>query len=66
MVTLTVFTLSGREIYTESLELASNGTIAWDLNDLEGTTVSNGLYYLKIQVTGNQPLVEVLKVLVLR
>ncbi len=66
MVTLTVFTLYGREIYQESLERASDGTISWNLADLQGTTVANGVYYLKIQVNGNQPLVKVLKVLVLR
>jgi hypothetical protein len=66
IVTLTVFTLFGREVYQESLELALDGTISWNLADLQGTTVANGLYYLKIQVNGNQPLVRVLKVLVLR
>jgi hypothetical protein len=65
-VTLTVFTLLGREVYQESWQLASDGTISWNLTDIQGATVANGLYYLKVQVSGNQPLVKVLKVLVLR
>jgi hypothetical protein len=66
MVTLSVYSLSGRRIYQESLELTSDGSISWNLNDLEGVAVANGVYYLRIQVNGSQPLTKLLKVLILR
>jgi hypothetical protein len=38
----------------------------WDLKDKYGSPASNGLYYLRIQVTGTQATTKIFKVLILR
>ncbi len=40
--------------------------LPWNLNDSSGTPVSNGLYYLRVQVTGAVKSSKILKVLVIR
>jgi hypothetical protein len=37
-----------------------------DLKDVSGVTVANGVYYVRIHVTGAQSTTEILKVLILR
>jgi hypothetical protein len=41
-------------------------TWMWDLKDKKGTQVSNGLYYVKLEITGAQNLNKTLKLLVIR
>jgi O-glycosyl hydrolase len=65
-VTLSVFTLAFREIYNEKVPITGEQTLQWDLKDREGNTVANGLYYVRIQITGPQNSTTILKVLVLR
>jgi len=40
--------------------------VQWDLRDKLGINVADGLYYVRIQVTGRQDAVKIFKVLVLR
>jgi hypothetical protein len=43
-----------------------SASLQWDLKDVSGTTVANGVYYVRIQVTGNPSMTKILKVLILR
>lgn len=63
----TVLSTAFRRIKSGSQDLSGNyGKITWDLLDTWGTPVSNGLYYLRVQVLGRATQTRVLKVLVLR
>ncbi len=61
-----VFTLTFRKILETSQPLSGNGAIVWNLADGSGKPVSNGLYYLRVQVTGPVNTTKILKLLVLR
>jgi hypothetical protein len=65
-VTLDVFTLAFRRVYAETTHAFGSVTLEWNLRDVSGTQVSNGLYYVRIQVTGSQSTTKILKVLILR
>jgi hypothetical protein len=65
-VTLDVFTLGFRKVYSETTRAFGPVTLEWNLRDVSGTLVSNGLYYVRIQVTGSQSTTKILKVLILR
>jgi hypothetical protein len=60
-----VFTISFRKIMSSQISINSTGTVQWNLTDKNGAKVSDGLYYIRIEVDGPQPLVKVYKVLVL-
>jgi hypothetical protein len=62
-----VFTVSFRKIWDSSQSIPGNSTtLAWNLNDFAGTPVSNGLYYLRVRVTGPVKATKILKVIVAR
>jgi hypothetical protein len=61
-----VFTLNFRKISSQSLRVSDFQTIQWDLKDIMGVQVANGLYYIRVQVIGIQSSSKTLKVLVLR
>jgi len=65
-VTLDVFTLAFRKVYSETTRAYGPVTLQWNLRDVSGNLVSNGLYYVRIQVSGNESTMKILKVLVLR
>ncbi len=65
-VTLDVFTLAFRKVYAETTHAYGPVTLQWNLRDVSGALVSNGLYYVRIQVSGSQSTTKILKVLVLR
>jgi hypothetical protein len=65
-VMLDVFTLAFRKISDQSTEGNGTLTMQWDLKDLSGTQVADGLYYVRIRVKGTRNAVKILKVLVLR
>ena len=51
--TWTVYTLGFRKIYGQSQPIPGNdGTLSWNLLDNWGVPVSNGLYYIRVQVVG--------------
>jgi len=56
-----VFTTAFRKIYESAA-----GSTTWDLTDKNGTSVSNGIYYVRFEVEGSQSYSKVWKVLVLR
>jgi hypothetical protein len=66
MVTLDVFTLAFRKIYSETTQADGPLTLQWDLRDVSGVQVANGLYYVRIHVAGTQETTKILKVLILR
>jgi len=66
LVQLGIFTTAFRKIYDRHLTLLGQNILDWDLRDQWGAPVANGLYYLRIQVTGPQPAVRVFKILVIR
>ena len=61
-----IFTMGFRKIFEDHSQVASAGTILWNLEDQGGTPVANGLYYLQVDITGPQPLTRILKVLVMK
>jgi hypothetical protein len=65
-VTLDVFTLSFRKIFSETETVNGSQNLEWDLKDVSGVAVANGVYYVRIQVKGSQSLTQILKVMILR
>src|SRR5665213_719278 len=65
-VTLDVFTLAFRKVYGETTQADGSLTLRWDLRDVSGNQVANGVYYVRIHVTGSQSATTILKVLILR
>jgi hypothetical protein len=65
-VTMDVFTLAFRSIASQTREIQGTQTFHWDLKDHGGFQVANGLYYVRINVSGNPSAAQILKVLVLR
>jgi O-glycosyl hydrolase len=65
-VTLDVFTLAFRKIFSETTQTYGLQTLLWNLKDTSGTLVSNGVYYVRIHVAGGQSATKILKVLILR
>jgi O-glycosyl hydrolase len=65
-VTLDVFTLAFRKVYGETIKAYGPATLQWNLRDVSGTLVANGLYYVRIQVSGGESTTKIFKVLVLR
>ena len=61
-----VFTLAFRKIFTETIQVDLSQNIQWDLKDAAGVQVANGVYYIRIQVSGNPSATKILKVLILR
>ena len=65
--TWTVYTLGFRKIYGQSQPIPGNyGTLSWDLLDKWGVPVSNGLYYIRVNVLGLDSGSRIVKVLVIR
>jgi hypothetical protein len=66
-VKYTVYTLAFRKVAWSQPTPASNSvTLTWNLEDNYGTRVSDGLYYVRIDVSGPQNSTKIFKVLVLR
>jgi polygalacturonase len=65
-VTLDVFTLAFRKIYSETTQTDGPLTLQWDLRDVSGVQVANGVYYVRVNITGNPSITKILKVLILR
>jgi hypothetical protein len=61
-----VYTLAFRKVYGGSFTVNSTMTWMWDLKDKKGIQVSNGLYYVRLEITGAQSLNKTLKLLVIR
>jgi hypothetical protein len=65
-VNVDVFTAAFRKIYqSPSYQVAGSTTLGWDLRDTWGNPAANGLYYVRVQVSGIQPTVKILKVLII-
>ena len=65
--TWTIYTLGFRKIYGQSQPIPGNyGTLSWDLLDKWGVPVSNGLYYIRVNVLGLDSGSRIVKVLVIR
>jgi hypothetical protein len=63
----TVYTTGFRKVYDRRQPIpGNNGILTWDLLDSWGSLVANGLYYIRVQVTGLSTNTQILKVLVLR
>lgn len=62
-----VFTLSFRKIYEDTQTFTGTDDIlSWNLEDSRDFPVSNGLYYIRVQVVGPDSGTKILKVLVTR
>jgi len=65
-VTLDVFTLAFRKVYSETTHAFGPVTLQWNLRDISGALAANGLYYVRIHVSGDESTTKIFKVLVLR
>src|SRR5665213_2453348 len=65
-VTLDVFTLAFRKISSQTTQVFGSQTLQWDLKDVSDVQVADGLYYVRVHVSGNQSATKILKVLILR
>jgi hypothetical protein len=66
VATIQVYTPAFRKICSKSVPISSTGTLTWDQRDLWGGMAANGLYYIRIEVSGPAPTSKILKVLILR
>ncbi len=64
-VSLDVFTTAFRKVVSQPpIQVTGSSNLHWDLKDNWGNPVADGLYYVRIQVSGIQPTVKILKILV--
>ncbi len=62
-----LFTLAFRKILDKTVLIpGQNATLVWNQQDKWGNLVSNGLYYLRVQVTGSSNQTKIWKLLVIR
>jgi hypothetical protein len=61
-----IFTLAFRKVASQTIQASGSKILQWDLKDILGVPVSDGLYYVRIHVTGVQSSTKILKVLILR
>ena len=62
-----VFTASFRKIRSMVYQASDTNHLKWDLEDMEGRTASNGIYFLRVEVDGlNGKTVFIKKLLILR
>ncbi len=67
VIHMEVFTTAFRKVSEHDYNPSGvTTTVLWDLNDRMGIPVANGLYYVRIRVTGGSTFSTVLKVLVLK
>jgi len=65
-VTLEVFTLAFRKIYSQSALVDGFYSFQWDLKDTKESQAADGLYYVRIHASGSKSSTKIFKVLVLR
>ncbi len=65
-VTLEVFTLAFRKIYSQSAPVDGLYSFQWNLKNTKGNQAADGLYYVRIHATGSKSSTKIFKVLVLR
>ena len=61
-----VFTLAFRKISSQTKQITGLYPFQWDLRDVSGVQAANGLYYVRIHVTGSESTTKIIKVLILR
>jgi hypothetical protein len=62
----TVFTVAFRKILEGSVPVNGAGVINWPLKDNWNHPVANGLYYIRVEVTGKVKMTKILKAVVER
>jgi hypothetical protein len=69
-IEMDVFTTAFRKISSNTTMVyggaGTTTTLQWDLKDKMGNPIADGLYYVRVHVTGVQQSVKIFKVLVLR
>lgn len=65
-VKCSVFTTAFRKIYDANQTIIGNGKMVWNLCDTSEVPVSNGVYYVRLEVDSNHPQTQIWKVLVLK
>ena len=66
VVKMDIFTLNFRKIFDRTFEAEGVQTVSWNLKDPMGDQVANGVYYVRINITGSQSVTKIVKVLILR
>jgi hypothetical protein len=65
-VTMDIFTVAFRKIASQTTPVTGAQFLQWNLKDYMGNPAANGLYYVRITITGNAPVTKLLKILILR
>ncbi len=66
-IELDVFTISFRKVVEHTIKFTGvTTTVQWDLKDRMGSAVADGLYYVRITVTGTGSSTKILKVMILK
>jgi len=72
LIEMDVFTTAFRKIVEHTIPANGGGTngvvtsVEWDLRDRVGASIANGLYYVRLHVSGVQESTKIFKVLVIR
>lgn len=65
-VTMDVFTLAFRKIESQTMVMTGIQAFQWDLRDRMGVPCANGLYYVRIRVSGLVAAQQILKIMILK
>jgi hypothetical protein len=66
-VTYDVYTTAFKKLFSYTTQVNGNTTLSWALKDKVGNSCSNGLYYLRVSVKGDQGTSsQIIKILILR
>jgi hypothetical protein len=63
-VKVTVYTIAFRKVFERTLHVAKSTDFTWDMRDQWGSPVANGLYYVRVQITGPVPTTKMMKLLI--
>ena len=66
MVKWSVFTAAFRKVVDGNVSINGAGVVQWDLRDKTNSRVANGLYYVRVDVSGNFAYSRIWTVIVLR
>ena len=66
-VKIQIFTIAFRKVGEQTFsQVPPGGKVTLSLTDRWGSLLANGLYYIRVEVTGMAPVTKILRLLVLR
>jgi hypothetical protein len=61
-----VYTTANRKVMDRTVDVSMLQTLAWDLTDLKGRRVANGVYYLRVEQVGGEVILKSAPLMVIR